>query len=940
MAQPQAQPGMTDEELLALLNSAGPPPADPGKEWVVVSQTPGVTVEVERPQEPAPLSGLESGMQAINDAVRSFARGVPILGAGADEANAATAAALAPYLEPLMRRLPNGLQDAVGYDPAKEIGDLPTYQERYEAAKAFQNLEDQRFDTEHPGLSTGLQLGGGLASGVGAVAAIPRVALPLSAGLGAEAGLIPRVAAGIGDAAIYGGPTGYASGEGGWTDPSRVRSAAEVGAVSAVLGGAIPLASKGVSSAWQATIGKARDAAAGLRNPAATDAERLADAVRSYDPYAGMPEALRPKSTRDPDAALAEILAARKEVPPAAVPPSAEDDAIARIARAMARQRQTPEEVRRVVEDLGPFGMIADSGEAMRTLTRDALNRPSGAEDIIRKALETRQRGVFDAATGQYASRPSSLRILDEAGSGLRVMTDDWHGQFDALNKIQREAADPLYAQVREIGPTYSPKLQELEQRPAVKRAMARAYRIAKEEGRNPEALGLVTVERPGAWDSDFPPDGAVRLAQPARGPAKAPTRGPSLAKFIADGGGMKDAGGDLAAADAQAWHKGKAYQKPLIGDGASADDWALKAWEAGYFPELTERPTERQLLDALRTELRGKPRFARDADPAAQQRFEARNAADEAAYRGGYEPAPRPEDYVGRPAPVDEVAYEAQPTAETWDYIKRGLDDVLETYRNKTTGELVLNDEGRAVLRTLQELRGELVHLNPVYGEALNAYSGPAAMKDALEAGRSFFREDAPALGRKLADMSSGEREMYRLGALQGLKDKLGGSDVTFDAARRAGLLKPNQLERFKELFPTEEGFRDFIRRMEAEQTMFATRSAVLGNSTTAKQLLAAQDNDEATLQQAISAGIAAKTGNPGPILTFLKTWGGSQKMGEPTAEALAAILTNMDQSALPGVTRRLDEAAAAQRLAEEIRKMSLSGGAAGAATAAQQRK
>ena len=122
-------------------------------------------------------------------------------------------------------------------------------------------------------------------------------------------------------------------------------------------------------------------------------------------------------------------------------------------------------------------------------------------------------------------------------------------------------------------------------------------------------------------------------------GPAK---RGePSLLDFIAKRGGVTDPGGDLASMGAAAWHKGKPGKKRLLkagaegavlpgmGDGGggigfSPDDVAMAAWEAGYFPDLPDRPDVATLLEAMGRELVGAPIYpaastTRDADAAVQ---------------------------------------------------------------------------------------------------------------------------------------------------------------------------------------------------------------------------------------------------------------------------------------------------------------------------------
>jgi hypothetical protein len=629
-----------------------------------------------------------------------------------------------------------------------------------------------------------------------------------------------------------------------------------------------------------------------------------------------------PPTRPDMDELEAALIRARQ--PTVTASPSDISAAYGRIGRAATRSGMTPDELATQAQNLGAFGSLADTSEGMRDLLRESVNMPGEGGQIAAGAIIPRQVGDFNPDAGVYEIRPSSMRILDKAADGLRLGDRDFHQEFDVLSAQQKSAAKPLYDQVREIGPTDSVKLQDLERRPSVQEAKARAYQIAKEEGRDPEALGLTFGEAPGAFESTEPPPFFAPSAPAAKGPARMPSQGQSLLQFIAKRGGISDPGGDLAAMGADRWHIGKAFQPRLIGS-QHPDDVALRAWEAGYFPEFSERPAIDDLHQAIADEMRGRLRFARGADQNAVDRYYAGRLADELDYRGGdAADLPTEDQYVGRPEPQDEVAYSAQPTAETWDYIKRGLDDLLEKYRDRATGELVLDNKGRAIQQTLRELRGELVRLNPVYGEALNAWSGPADLKDALRMGRSFMREDAPDLGKRLADMTAGERTMYRLGALQGLKDRLGNANVTYDAANRAGLLKPNQLERFRELFPSGKTFADFVRNLDAEQTMHATKTAAFGNSTTAKQLLHALQPPAAEHSAAMQAVESAGHFNILGVLQALNKFGREPSMREGEAGVIASLLTNTDKDAQAAVAARVgrvqNRQAAARSLARAI--------------------
>jgi len=90
------------------------------------------------------------------------------------------------------------------------------------------------------------------------------------------------------------------------------------------------------------------------------------------------------------------------------------------------------------------------------------------------------------------------------------------------------------------------------------------------------------------------------------RGTKKKADKGPSLLAFLKKNGGLKDVGGDLKAMDAQKQYIGLINNK----NGKSIDDMALAAWEHGYFPEKTERPSVDELQEAIRDELSGNKHY------------------------------------------------------------------------------------------------------------------------------------------------------------------------------------------------------------------------------------------------------------------------------------------------------------------------------------------
>lgn len=89
-------------------------------------------------------------------------------------------------------------------------------------------------------------------------------------------------------------------------------------------------------------------------------------------------------------------------------------------------------------------------------------------------------------------------------------------------------------------------------------------------------------------------------------------------------------------------------------------------------------------------------------------------------------------------------VAHVRTPSVQTLDYVKRGLDDYLDSFRDRRTGELPNTNQVQAVVQTLKDFRGELT--NPAtqggraYGEALNTAGDYLSANDAFQRGSSMF--------------------------------------------------------------------------------------------------------------------------------------------------------------------------------------------------------
>jgi hypothetical protein len=109
-------------------------------------------------------------------------------------------------------------------------------------------------------------------------------------------------------------------------------------------------------------------------------------------------------------------------------------------------------------------------------------------------------------------------------------------------------------------------------------------------------------------------------------------------------------------------------------------------------------------------------------------------------------------------------------PNLRAMDAAKRGLDEMLEGYRDGVTGKLNLDSYGRAIERLRKSLVAKLDDITTIdgrsaYKEARAAWAGPASLKDAAWMGRRFMRGDEEVVDKVFKSLSGPEQDMFLLG-------------------------------------------------------------------------------------------------------------------------------------------------------------------------------
>jgi hypothetical protein len=276
-----------------------------------------------------------------------------------------------------------------------------------------------------------------------------------------------------------------------------------------------------------------------------------------------------------------------------------------------------------------------------------------------------------------------------------------------------------------------------------------------------------------------------------------------------------------------------------------------------------------------------------------------------------------------------------AGPNMRTLDAIKKGLDDLLEQYRDKTTGRLVLDAEGRAIEQVRKAYVKHLDSINPEYAGARRAWAGPTQESEAIGLGKQWARsgraEDNVGVYN---DMNPSQQAGARAGYADTLVAQIDRARRGVNAAgpftsRKTGAEMGAMSQYQGPLMPGAQD--ELARRLEREGVMYQTRNQALGGSQTAENLA---DMADTGVDPAIIASImrgdfvgALKTGGLGVL---------NQASGntEPVREALARKLLGLDGEDVGTLLRRASARlrggkAKADRIERGMIRGLLSGGA-----------
>jgi len=241
----------------------------------------------------------------------------------------------------------------------------------------------------------------------------------------------------------------------------------------------------------------------------------------------------------------------------------------------------------------------------------------------------------------------------------------------------------------------------------------------------------------------------------------------------------------------------------------------------------------------------------------------------------------------------IGDMANEARKAGRGTRYsdLKTLRDDLMEAISNKETGV-------------------------PVYKEAVKVFSDESLLKDALESGAKGFLKKSPAeINRELANFADdAERQMYRLGAVQSVRDDIYGMKETGDIAGKF-INSREMRDRMRTVFNSEGEYEAFVKNLERERQMAITRSRIEGGSITTPLAQDVAEMAGPSPTNLIGAGAQMAGGNVLGGMTDLYRQLGPRIQGidQNVAEALSRSVLdpsfNQQQQLLMGISPVMQE-------------------------------
>lgn len=244
-------------------------------------------------------------------------------------------------------------------------------------------------------------------------------------------------------------------------------------------------------------------------------------------------------------------------------------------------------------------------------------------------------------------------------------------------------------------------------------------------------------------------------------------------------------------------------------------------------------------------------------------------------------------------------------PTVETLDQVKRGLDALIEKETDATTGKMT--ELGRVYVKKKNEFLNAIDAAVPDYAQARAVYRGDAELMDAMRTGyNDFGKLDHEQVAKLLADMSDAEKDAFRTGVTRHIYSKIMDPSQNFNAARNI-IGSPETTAKLRPLFDSQEKFDMFKSALDREAQLFAQSNRILGGAATGRRTQARERFEAGPGVGGVAADVI--TGGFGSSLMNLAARAArSATMTDEVADRVSQLLMSSDPKEVAAAVKVLE--------------------------------
>lgn len=201
--------------------------------------------------------------------------------------------------------------------------------------------------------------------------------------------------------------------------------------------------------------------------------------------------------------------------------------------------------------------------------------------------------------------------------------------------------------------------------------------------------------------------------------------------------------------------------------------------------------------------------------------------------------------------------------TQQQGHFIKMGMDAAIDSGRR--SGSLSNVEQGQT--KQIRTKLKDILNQNGDYALATEKFAGDMALRDAIDVGKKFTTGDLGQIRKKVAEMSPSEKEAFRIGVAQSIRDTANNTADMADVGRKI-FNTPKKREALKIAFPDDASFEAFEKRMTMRANQVVTRnktSPSIGSQTELRR------QEVGNLNETADAVSSMLMGNPLPAARSL---------------------------------------------------------------------